>query len=67
MPVISDRLTRRRDGLPPSYHGLESDPAYLVVTEYGADCWAEVLQAGFRSLEIVVLSWPCAVAYIASA
>ena len=66
VPVVGDRLSRRRDGLPPSYHGLESDPTYLVVTEYGADFWTQVLSAGFRSLALVAHSWPVAVGYIAS-
>lgn len=66
VPVLDDRLTRSRDGLPASYHGLESDPAYLVMTEYGADFWVDVLAVGFRSLEMVALSWPAAVAFVAT-
>lgn len=66
VPVISDRLTRSRVDMPPSYHGLVSDPAYLVVTEYGADFWGDVLAAGFRSIELVAHTWPAAVAFIAS-
>jgi SAM-dependent methyltransferase len=65
IPIIGNRLTRRRAGLPPSYHGSESDPAYLVVTEYGGDFWTQVLDAGFTTLRIDALQWPDAVALTA--
>ena len=65
IPVVSGRLTRRRDGLRPSYHGLESDPVYLVVTEYGADFWCQPLAAGFARLELTSLQWPDAFALTA--
>ncbi len=65
-PVIPGRLTRRRDGLKPSYHGLESDPAYLVVSEFGADFWTVALDAGFTALTTVRALWPVSVAYIAA-
>lgn len=64
-PVIPARLTRRRDDLPPSYHGLESDPTYLVVTEYGADFWTQVLDAGFATVRIDARYWPDAPAFVA--
>ncbi len=66
IPIISARLTRRREGLPPSYHGSESDPAYLVVTEYGANFWTQVLDAGFTTLRVDALQWPDAVALTAT-
>jgi len=66
IPIVPGRLTRRRDGMSPSYHGSEQDPLYRVVTEYGADFWASVLQAGFRELRMVVEQWPDALALIAS-
>ena len=64
-PVVPGRLTRRRDGLPPSYHGLEQDPIYLVVSEYGADFWTQVLDAGFSTLQIEGALWPDAPAFVA--
>jgi len=64
-PALSERLTRRRDDLPPSYHGSEQDPAYLVVTEYGADFWTDALDAGFSVLSLVAPYWPVSVAYVA--
>jgi SAM-dependent methyltransferase len=67
IPVIPSRLTRRRDHLPPSFHGSESDAAYLVFTEYGADFWAQILDSGFTALNIYALQWPDAIGLVASA
>ena len=64
IPVVSGRLTQRRDKLPPSYHGAPGGSS-LVFTEYGADFWTQVLDAGFTNLTIVSAFWPEAVAYIA--
>ena len=65
IPFVPGRLTRRRDGLPPSYHGQEHDNAYLVITEYGADFWTQLLDAGFERIELVALQWPEAVSIVA--
>ncbi len=65
IPIVPRRMTRRRDGMSPSYHGSEEDPAYLVVTEYGADFWPTVLDAGFGNLQLVADYWPDAVALVA--
>ena len=65
-PVVPGRLTRRRDGLPASYHGLESDPAYLVVSEYGADFWTQALDAGFSAVRISGRLRPHAPAFVAT-
>jgi SAM-dependent methyltransferase len=67
IPIIIDRLTRSRAGLPASYHGQEGvcDDAQTVHTEFGADMWKEVLRAGFASCEIYSLEYPAALAIIA--
>lgn len=67
VPIIVDRMTRSRDGLPPSYHGQSGVPAndQVVCTEFGADVWQTVLKAGFRSCEIFSLEYPSALAIIA--
>ncbi len=67
VPVIVGRLTRRRDALPPSYHGdpAEPRPDLRVVTEYGADYWTHPMQAGFRHLELHALAYPQSLATIA--
>ena len=66
IPVIVDRLTRSREGLPPSYHGVpgDVDESQRVRTEYGADAWKHVILAGFRECRIVSLDYPAAQAFI---
>jgi SAM-dependent methyltransferase len=66
IPIIAGRLSRRRDELPPSFHGQAHDRAYKVITEYGADFWASVLDAGFDDVTIVARQWPDAIALIAT-
>lgn len=55
VPLIVGRLTLSREGLPPSFHGnpSERDPAVMVRTEYGADAWLQVLEAGFAECRII--------------
>lgn len=67
VPTIVGRLSRRRDGLPPSYHGAPGDGRddYLVVSEYGADMWIEVIRAGFGSVEIFAEQFPAALSLVA--
>lgn len=64
VPVIVERMSRRRDGLAPSYHGAPGDGRddHLVVSEYGADMWTEPLRAGFCSVEIFAIDFPDALA-----
>lgn len=66
VPIIVSRLSRTRQGLPPSYHGNPSDPQddYRVWTEYGADAWRQVLAAGFRECRVVAIHPPAAHALI---
>ena len=64
IPIVVGRMTRRRDGLAPSYHG---DPAtasndLLVHTEFGADAWTFVHLAGFSSLALHQIDFPSAIA-----
>jgi SAM-dependent methyltransferase len=69
VPLVAGRLTSSRAGLPPSYHlgGPVKDPHVLVRTEYGADAWLHVLQAGFRECRIVPLDFPAATALVGMA
>ena len=64
VPVVTGRPTRRRDGLPPSYHGRAVDPVYLVHTEYGDDCWEQPFEAGFTSVDLVAMCYPSSFALI---
>lgn len=64
VPVVIGRLSRSRGGLPKSYHGapgIELDD-FVVRTEFGADIWTYVLDAGFRGCEIVALEHPAGIA-----
>jgi SAM-dependent methyltransferase len=67
VPIIVDRLSRSRAGLPLSFHGGSPDgnptnPAVLVRTEYGADAWRHVAEAGFEECRITILDFPAATA-----
>ena len=66
VPTVFGRLTRSRAGLPPSYHGEAgaNDPHMLVHTEFGADLWVGVFDAGFTSCELVPFSYPAGLALI---
>ena len=66
IPIIVGRMTRRRDALPPSYHGDSSNPRpdHLVVTEYGADAWCQLFQAGFKEISMFSLSFPHSIVLI---
>jgi len=65
IPLIVDRPTRFRKGLPPSYHGSPDCGAadYRVHTEFGSDAWKLVLEAGFKSLKIHAQEYSAGMAY----
>ena len=67
VPIIVDRMTRSRAGLPQSHHGQSgvTTDDQVVCTEFGADIWQAVLKAGFCSCEIFSLEYPAALAIIA--
>ena len=64
VPIIKERLTKNRRGLPPSYHGAPGTflDDFKVETEYGADFWCEVFQAGFENLQMTTLIFPASIA-----
>lgn len=66
IPVIVDRMTRSRAGLPPSYHGYPNQPYpdLVVQTEYGADTWKHLVQAGFEECRIIAQEFPSALAFV---
>ncbi len=64
VPIIVGRKTRDRAGLPSSYHG---DPAglaadFVVHTEFGADVWTQVMQAGFSDVVLSQVEYPSGIA-----
>jgi SAM-dependent methyltransferase len=67
VPIIVGRLTRNRDGLPPSYHGnvAESGEDFRVQTEFGADVWRLVMEAGFSEVTLTAVEYPAAIAITA--
>ena len=64
VPIVTDRLSRSRAGLPESYHGTpETSGNDLVVrTEFGTDFWQLVLQAGFTFCAVHCLEYPAGLA-----
>jgi SAM-dependent methyltransferase len=67
VPIIYRRLTLNRAKKAPSYHGNpeEMKNDQVVFTEYGADAWVHVIQAGFPECRIVSLEFPAAQALVA--
>ncbi|MGI8688845.1 MAG: methyltransferase domain-containing protein [Thermomicrobiales bacterium] len=66
VPMIVDRLTLSRAGMPPSYHGDASmaNPDYLVQTEFGCDVWKFIMAVGFAECRVVSLAYPAAQAFL---
>lgn len=66
VPIIVGRMSRSRTGLAPSYHGQSDVNAtdQLVYTEFGADMWRVVLEAGFSSCEIFSFEYPAALVLV---
>ncbi|MCW8348136.1 class I SAM-dependent methyltransferase [Vibrio sp. ZSDZ65] len=64
IPLIVERLTRSRKGLPASFHGIEGNrtPDYFVHTEFGADFWTFALEVGFSELTICNFEYPSGLA-----
>lgn len=67
VPVIVGRLSRDRGGLPKSYHGnVETATDDLAVqTEFGADAWTYLMEAGFSDVSIHAFGYPAATAFVA--
>jgi len=65
IPVIVDRMSKKRPHDKPSYHGSPGNNEYLVQTEYGADMWTQVFEAGFRDVRLFSILYPDSVAIIA--
>jgi 2-polyprenyl-3-methyl-5-hydroxy-6-metoxy-1,4-benzoquinol methylase len=67
VPIVVGRLTRSREGLTPSYHGIpgSEDESMRVYTEFGVDAWTVVLEAGFTRVNIVTFMFPSGIAMLA--
>lgn len=66
IPVIVDRMTRTRAGLPASFHGdpNERGADFAVQTEYGCDAWKHVICAGFSECRLFTPEFPSALAFV---
>lgn len=64
VPTIVGRLTRGRAGLEKSFHRNPAMTTYdfSVHTEFGADMWTAILQAGFSAVSINTVEFPAALA-----
>lgn len=64
VPTIVGRLTRSRVGLSKSFHGSAETTSddFLVRTEFGADVWSFVMEAGFSTVQIHAVDYPAALA-----
>jgi SAM-dependent methyltransferase len=62
IPLVVGRLSKRRPASQPSYHGSPGNKEYLVITEYGADMWAQVIEAGFYECRLTSLEFPSSIA-----
>lgn len=67
VPIIVGRMSWSLDGLPKSFHGTSacSPDDFMVQTEFGADAWAYVLQAGFSKVELHAVEFPAAIVLLA--
>ena len=67
VPIIVGRMSKNREGLPKSFHGIETQSSddLVVHTEFGADAWAYVLGAGFSRVEFYAVEFPAAIALLA--
>jgi len=67
IPIIMDRLSRSREGLPKSFHGCPSTAAddFVVHTEFGSDAWTYIAKAGFSDISIQTIEYPAAIAFTA--
>jgi SAM-dependent methyltransferase len=67
VPVVVGRMTRNRQGLKHSYHGNPATSGYdfVVQSEFGADAWTYLMEAGFDSVKIFAVEYPAATAFLA--
>ena len=67
VPIVVERMSRDRTGLPKSFHGAPNTYSedYVVHTEYGADAWTQPLQAGFANVGIHTCEFPAGIAFLA--
>jgi ubiquinone/menaquinone biosynthesis C-methylase UbiE len=67
VPIVVGRMSRNREGLPKSHHGNTATSAddFAVQTEFGADAWTYILEAGFTEVSMHVVEYPAGIAFLA--
>jgi SAM-dependent methyltransferase len=67
VPIVVGRLSRSRAMLPKSYHGTDETTSddLIVRTEFGADAWKYLMEAGFTDVSIHSFGYPAGVALLA--
>jgi ubiquinone/menaquinone biosynthesis C-methylase UbiE len=65
IPIIVARMSRNRAGLAKSHHGNPAAPSddFAVRTEFGADAWTYLMEAGFSTISIHAVGYPAATAF----
>jgi SAM-dependent methyltransferase len=64
IPIVVGRLSQKRGAKKPSYHGSPGNKEYLVHTEYGADMWTQLFEAGFSECRLISADYPASIAVI---
>jgi SAM-dependent methyltransferase len=64
VPVVVGRLTRDRSGLKNSFHGCPEQVTedFVVHSEFGADVWRYVAEAGFKEITMHIFEYPAGLA-----
>ena len=64
VPLIVDRLSRSREGLPNSFHGNRAETAddFIVKYEFGVDIWKYILKSGFSKVIFHCIEYPSGLA-----
>jgi ubiquinone/menaquinone biosynthesis C-methylase UbiE len=67
IPIVISRLTRNRTGLRGSFHGNSKTDAndFSVQTEYGADFWTQLIDAGFDNVTLHTYEYPSGISILA--
>lgn len=63
VPIIVDRMSRTRLNMSKSFHGDYSQMAedFVVHTEFGADAWKYLVEAGFDKVNIHTYNYPAGI------
>ena len=67
IPIVHDRLTVKRHGMPLSYHGdyKKHDEDQIVFSEFGANFYVEIIESGFKSVSMHTLENVASLAIVA--